>query len=154
MSKDSRLSDVLHILLHMAYESGPVTSEALAGSLNTHSVVVRRIMAGLRDHGYVRSEKGHGGGWALSCDLSNVTLHDIYLALGSPALVSIGKRSDASDCLVEQAVNASLDQTLQEAERLMIARFGEVTLARLYADVQTRSEGRQRVSKLENSHGC
>lgn len=153
MSKDSRLSDVLHILLHMAYETRPVTSEALAGSLNTNSVVVRRIMAGLRDQGYVRSEKGHGGGWALSCDLSNVTLLDIYRALGSPVLVSLGKRSDASDCLVERAVNANLDQTRQEAELMMITRFGEITLAKLYADVQAGIADRQKFPRLENVHG-
>lgn len=153
MSRDSRLSDVLHILLHMAYERAPVTSEAMARSLNTNSVVVRRIMAGLRDRGYVRSEKGHGGGWVLSRDLSEITLLDIYLALGSPALVSFGRRSEAPDCLVEQAVNSNLDKTLQEAQLLMMTRFGEITLAKLHADVQAGIADRRHLPKLEAAHG-
>ncbi|NLR99238.1 Rrf2 family transcriptional regulator [Rhizobium sp. P38BS-XIX] len=152
MSRDSRLSDVLHILLHIAFERAPVTSETMASSLNTNSVVVRRIMAGLRDRGYVRSEKGHGGGWVLSRELSEITLLDIYLALGSPALVSFGRRSDTSECLVEQAVNANLDQTLQEAQRLMLARFGEITLDRLAADVELGIEGRRKSLNLESMH--
>ncbi len=153
MSRDSRFSDVLHILLHMAYEKQPVTSEAFAMSLNTNSVVVRRIMAGLRDRGYVRSEKGHGGGWVLSCDLSAVTLLDIYLALGSPTLISFGRRSDISDCLVEQAVNANIEHTLQEAQQLAMTRFGEITLAKLHADVQAGIEDRRSSLKLETIHG-
>ena len=66
MKRDSRLSGVLHVLLHMAELDGPVTSALLAKAMDTNPVVIRRIMAGLRDQGYVRSEKGHGGGWSLA----------------------------------------------------------------------------------------
>ena len=62
MRPNSQLSGILHVLLHMAEHDGPVTSEALAAMMQTNPVVIRRIMAGLRDSGYVRSEKGHGGG--------------------------------------------------------------------------------------------
>jgi DNA-binding IscR family transcriptional regulator len=127
----------------MAHETGPATSEALAKAMRTNPVVLRRIMAGLRDRGYVRSEKGHGGGWTLACDLSKLTLRDIYLALGSPGLFGIGNRSDAPDCLVEQAVNARLNQALLDAEQMLIARFGDVTLAMLGADVQSLSQDRR-----------
>lgn len=92
MKRDSRLSGVLHVLLHMSAHSDPVTSEMLAKMMDTNPVVIRRIMAGLKKQGYVQSEKGHGGGWTLVCDLSKVTLRDIYAALGSPSLLAIGNR--------------------------------------------------------------
>jgi DNA-binding IscR family transcriptional regulator len=63
MRRDSRLSGVLHVLLHMAEQDGPVTSEVMAKAMTTNPVVIRRLMAGLRDAGYVRAENGHGGGW-------------------------------------------------------------------------------------------
>lgn len=50
--------------------------------LDTNPALVRRSMAGLREAGYVRSEKGHNGGWSLSCDPTTVTLLDIYKAVG------------------------------------------------------------------------
>lgn len=134
MKRDSRLSGVLHVLLHMAEHEGPATSEVLAKAMDTNPVVIRRTMAGLRDQGYVRSEKGHGGGWTLACDLSKVTLRDIYAALGSPSLLAMGNRTEAPGCLVEQAVNAALDQAFDDAEALLLARLGEVTLAMLSAD--------------------
>src|SRR3990170_5462514 len=113
MRRDSRLSGVLHVLLHMAEQRGPVTSEVLAKAMATNPVVIRRIMAGLRDHGYITSEKGHGGGWTLACDLSAVTLRDVYTALGCPSLLALGHRTEAPGCLVEQAVNAALSHAFE-----------------------------------------
>lgn len=141
MKRDSRLSGVLHVLLHMAEQDGPVTSEILARAMQTNPVVIRRIMAGLRERGYVRSEKGHGGGWVLARDLATISLRDIYEAIGEPALFAIGNRADNPDCLVEQAVNAALGKSLAEAEALLRARFGEVTLATLSADFHARLAG-------------
>lgn len=143
MRYDSRLSGVLHVLLHMADMDGPATSERLAKAMGTNPVVVRRIMAGLREHGYVRSEKGHGGGWTLDRDLSAVTLRDIYDALGCPSLLAIGHRSEAPECLVEQAVNASLDQAFREAEAVLLSRLGDVTLAALSEDFKQRLASRK-----------
>ena len=142
MRRDSRLSGVLHILLHMAERSGPATSEMLAKAMDTNPVVIRRIMAGLRDQGYVRSEKGRGGGWTLAGDLSVVTVRDIYTALGSPSLLAMGNRTEAPGCLVEQAVNAALNQTFHDAEGLLLSRLGEVTLAMLSADLRDRLAAR------------
>lgn len=153
MRRDSRLSGVLHVLLHMAEQDGPVTSEVLARAMATNPAVIRRVMAGLRDQGYVRSEKGHGGGWTIACDFSKVTLRDIYDALGSPSLLAIGNRTEAPGCLVEQVVNGALDQAFADAEALLLARLGEVTLAGLSAGFHERLVARGGRHDLEASHG-
>lgn len=138
MIRDSRLSGVLHVLLHLAEARTPLTSEAMAAAMQTNPVVVRRLMAGLREAGFVRSEKGRGGGWTFACDLAAVTLRDIHAALGAPPVFAMGHRSENPQCLVEQAVNAALDETMEEAEALLLARMGEVTLAALSADFHRR----------------
>jgi Rrf2 family protein len=138
VKRDSRLSGVLHLLVHLAQRPEPLTSELLARSMDTHPVVIRRILAGLREAGYVKSEKGHGGGWTLACDPSAVTLRDIYEALGSPDLLAIGNRTEAPGCLVEAAVNAQLSKSFRDAEAVLLTRLGEVTLAALCAEVQAR----------------
>lgn len=129
----------------MAAAEGPVTSEALAGVMATNPVVIRRIMAGLKRNGYVRSEKGHGGGWWLSCDLEAVSLRDIYDAIGAPQLFAMGHRTESPGCFVEKAVNAALDDAFEQAEALILARFGQVPLAALSAsftkDIKAQSEG-------------
>lgn len=131
MRNDSRLSRMLHALIHMDRLEGAATSDLLARMLNTNPVVVRRTMAGLRDQGLVTSEKGHGGGWALARPLSAITLLDIYRALGEPQLFAIGPSSDNPECLVEQAVNETMGVALAEARATLLARLGQVTLGEI-----------------------
>jgi DNA-binding IscR family transcriptional regulator len=138
MRTDSRLSRMLHVLLHMARHDGPLTSEAIGAMLGTNAVVVRRTMAGLRDAGYVRSEKGHGGGWVIAVDLDQVSLLDIHRAVGGPHLFAIGNERASPDCAVEQAVNQALEHALDEAEALLVRRLGEVSLAQLARDFEAR----------------
>ncbi len=147
MRRDSRLSRMLHALLHMARFDGPVTSELIARMLGTNSVVVRRTMAGLRDAGLVRSEKGHGGGWSLACDLAHVSLLDVHVALGEPTIFAIGNAAESPGCLVEQAVNEALQGALRDAEALLTARLRSVTLADLAADFERRFAVHQTMEK-------
>lgn len=131
MRRDSKLSSILHVLLHMAHSERPLTSEELSRYLSTHAVLVRRVLAGLRERGYVGSDKGHGGGWTITCDLHEVTLHDIYEAVGSPTVFAMGNRIDQPECLVEKVVNQALANAFDEAEALLIEQFRNVTLAEL-----------------------
>jgi DNA-binding IscR family transcriptional regulator len=122
---------MLHVLIHMARHDGPMTSDALARMLGTNAVLIRRTMAGLRDAGYVRSEKGHGGGWVIATDLTTVTLLDVHRAVGGPSLFAIGIENPKGRCQVASVVNEALGDVLSEAERLIIARLGSISLAAL-----------------------
>jgi Rrf2 family protein len=152
MKRDTRLSGVLHVLLHMAEHKTPLTSEALAKAMDTHAVVIRRMMSGLREHGLVRSEKGHGGGWTLARDLATISLRDVYDALGQPSLFAVGNRAEKPKCLVEQAVNAALNQAFDDAEALLLSRLGHVTLAMLNTDFRNRLGDRHNRHRLETAH--
>lgn len=138
MRQDSKLSTVLHALLHMAEADSPVTSETLALCMGTNPVVVRRTMGSLRDAGLVRAERGHGGGWRIVADLSKITLRQLHEVLGEPALFAMGNRTEDPDCLVEQVVNAALNSAFDDAEALLMQRFESVTLAELAADFTQR----------------
>ncbi|WP_093079140.1 Rrf2 family transcriptional regulator [Sphingobium sp. AP50] len=131
MRNDSRLSRMLHVLLHMARHDGPMTSDAIARMLGTNPVVVRRTMAGLRDAGYVRSEKGHGGGWGIAADLETVSLLDVHRAVGGSRIFAIGNEHSNPNCAVEKVVNAAVEDALRDAEALLVARLGVVSLAEL-----------------------
>lgn len=151
MIKNSKLSGVLHVLLHMAEWQGPITSERMARLMKTNPVVVRRLMSGLRDVGFVDSAKGHGGGWVLCSPLDKVSLADIYVALGSPNLFAMGHREEDPACLVEQSVNAALDKVYLEAQTLVLKRLEKVTLAALSADFHQRMVlGNHSLEKMEH----
>jgi Rrf2 family protein len=131
---DSRLSRVLHVMLHMAREDGPISSERLGEMLGTNAAVVRRTMAGLRRAGYVQTERGAQGGWMIACDLAQVTLLDVYQAVGETTLFAIGNDRDHPECAVEQVVNAAVADALREAETLLLNRLGSITLSLLAKD--------------------
>lgn len=136
---------MLHVLIHMEQHGGPLTSEAMSVMVNSNATVVRRTMAGLREAGHARSEKGHGGGWTLARPLSEITLLDVYRAIGEPELFALGLSADRPDCLVEQAVNAALGRTLDEAERRLRERFGAITLAAVRDDFEARLTALKRI---------
>lgn len=142
MKRDSRLSNILHALLHMAEHEArtgsPMTSDQLAVCLSTNPVVVRRTMAGLRQQGLVASEKGHGGGWRLARPLDQVTLGQVNTALGEPGLIPETPPVEAEGCLVEAAVNDALGETYAAARALLVARLNDITLADLAADFSRR----------------
>lgn len=144
MRNDSRLSRMLHVLLHMARHDRPMTSETIAGMLGTNPVVVRRTMAGLREAGYVTSQKGHGGGWVLAADLATVSLLDIHRAVGGPRIFAIGNEHSSPGCAVEAAVNHALEEALADAEALLVKRLGEISLADLARDFDARCEATPR----------
>ena len=119
------------MLVHLACDEGIYTSQQLAEMLDTNPVLVRRSMAGLREAGYVRSEKGHNGGWSLSCDPTQITLLDIYKAVGITHLYHLGINRDDPHCLIENTVNDELEDALKQAETLLMSRLNEITLSHL-----------------------
>jgi Rrf2 family protein len=137
MRTDSRLSRILHVLLHMARHDGPLTSEQIAKMLDTNPVVVRRTMAGLRNAGYVKSEVGPKGGWSIACDLTQTTLLDVHHAVGGPHIVVIGVDNENPQCAVEKVVNSALKESIQKAERALLAALGEVRLSDLATQFDT-----------------
>lgn len=134
MRQDKRLCRVLHALLHLDGMDGPATSDLLAQMLQTNAAVVRRTMAGLREAGIVTSTKGHGGGWALGKALDEITLLEIYEALGSPTLFALGHDEDDAGCLLAREANAATNVALEAARAQFERSLAAVTVANLTAE--------------------
>jgi DNA-binding IscR family transcriptional regulator len=136
MSRDSKLSGVLHLLLHLGESETPLTSEQLGAMNQTNPVVIRRLLAGLREGGLVASEKGHGGGWILAKNLESLSVADVYRALGAPALFQFQHRNESPTCLLEKAVNFALDDARAEAEAVLLKRLSQIPLSALAEQVK------------------
>ncbi|WP_313347530.1 Rrf2 family transcriptional regulator [Stenotrophomonas sp.] len=131
MKSSTQFSDALHVMAHLVGQPGPRTSEQLATCLPTHPVVIRRLLAALHKGGLVHTVRGHGGGSQLARDPATITLHDVYVAIGSPALLHIGARDTGRGCPVQQVVNSALDDSYQQAQVLLEQRLHATTLATL-----------------------
>ncbi|HEX6910385.1 MAG TPA: Rrf2 family transcriptional regulator [Longimicrobium sp.] len=136
MKRSNRLSVALHVLVHLAESREPTTSGHLAACVQTNPVVVRRTLAGLRAGGLVTSAAGHGGGWTLARDPAAISLGEVTSALGERLLFAVdvaGPRG--AGCRVQQAVSGTLDDFLRDAEAMLVARLGAISLADLAARV-------------------
>lgn len=150
MSQNSRFSVALHVLTHLVDAPEPQTSERLAACVGTNPVVVRRTMAGLREAGLVASARGTGGGWTLLKPAADITLRDVYAALGERLLPEVSVAppgTPAAQCRIQRAVAGTLDEFLEDAEALLAARLERLTLATLAASVRE-----QRRSSAHRQH--
>ncbi|HUF06992.1 MAG TPA: Rrf2 family transcriptional regulator [Candidatus Binatia bacterium] len=95
---------------------GMATSRELAEVIDAHPVVLRRLLGGLRSHGFVEARTGPKGGWAVARDPARITLAGIYRALSAQA---------------EVLSPAALDDTLVRAEEAYVAVLEEVTVSSL-----------------------
>ena len=138
MPRSSRFSVALHVLTHLI-DAEPQTSEQLAACVKTNPVVVRRTLSGLREAGVVTSSRGMGGGWSLARDPADITLRDVYAALGERLLGGIDVAgSRGARCRIQRAVAGTLDAFLGDAEALLAARLDSITVASLAAQVHGR----------------
>ena len=131
MRPDSRLPRVLHALLHLGEMEHPITSDQIGEMLAMNPSQVRRMMSGLRKAGLVSSTKGHHGGWVLERSLSEITLAEIYAALGAPQLFAVGLSQDSPTCLLERAANAATETALQAARNTFESALTDVNMADL-----------------------
>lgn len=141
MRQDSRLPRVLHALLHLERMQAPATSELIAQMLGTNSSVVRRTMGGLRQAGIVVSVKGHGGGWSLARPLTEVSLLDIYQALGAPTLFAIGVDEGKPTCLLARAANDATANALLKAQHQFEAHLKNVSVADMALNLEQEITG-------------
>jgi Rrf2 family protein len=130
MKRSSRLSIALHALVHLHAQPGKqLSSAALATCLMTN-----RILGELREAGIVDASKGPNGGWTLSRPATEITLRDVYSALGERMLVRT--ESDPGDvtCAIVRSVDRVMHDFLDDAEALLAARLQRVRLSDLATD--------------------
>jgi len=137
MTHNSRYTVAVHILTLLAH-CGPelVTSEFIAGSVNTNPVVIRRLLASLRTARLVASQGGPGGGWQLLREPGRITLGDIYLAVEGAALFPLHASTPNPQCPVGKNIQAALAAVYQAAGQALVDQLARTTLADLVQDVK------------------
>ena len=77
MQISSRFSVAVHIIsLLKLYGNPMLTSDYIAGSVNTNPVVVRRILGMLKKSGFVAINRGNGGAYLIK-DIKDITMLDL-----------------------------------------------------------------------------
>jgi len=139
MRPSSRLTVAVHVLTLLAHGAGgeaPLTSGFIASSVNTNPVVVRRLLALLRQAGLVRSQGGPGGGWVLLRPASRITLRNVYRAVEGEELFPLHARSPNPRCPVGRTIQAALSGHYREARLAVERDLSRTTVAALVEEVR------------------
>ncbi len=113
----------------------PVTSEFLAGSVNTNPVVIRRLLAVLRKAGLVRSQPGASGGWGLVAKPSGITLGRLYRIVRPGTVFALHRRQPNPRCPVGRNIQRGLRAHYEQAQAAMEATLAQSTIADVLQDV-------------------
>jgi DNA-binding IscR family transcriptional regulator len=129
MSENSRFAVAVHALTLMSLEKRPLTSEFIAGSVNTNAVVIRRVLADLRTARLVASRGGAGGGWRMLRAPEAISLRDVYRAVEAPRLFGLPGQPPNPSCPVGSTIQPLLSRQFELALQGMESALGRTTVA-------------------------
>lgn len=135
MQISSRFTIALHILtaIDTFHEEYKVTSDFLAGSINTNPVVVRKILSQLKKAELVSVSRGVAG-MEIARPLGEISFYDVYTAIEPLEDGDLFRFHDDPnpDCPVGRNIHVLLDEKLREIQDAMEEKMRQFNLAQLH----------------------
>ena len=139
MQISSRFTIALHIFTCVDTFKGEykITSDFLAGSINTNPVIIRNILTKLRNAGLIKVARGTGG-ITLTRPLSDITFFDVYQAIEPIEDGSLFHFHEAPnpDCPVGKNIHGLLDSKLKDIQDAMENEMKKYSLADLHTGME------------------
>ena len=125
-----------HIMAALGHAAGKeVNSAEIAGSVNTSSSFVRRILAKLSKAGLVKTATGKGGSCWLARPARRISLLDIYRAVEAPKTFAIHQYPAEKQCPVSRGIKPALSRVLAETQQAIEGSLSRTSLAEVISDL-------------------
>ena len=122
MQISSRFTVALHIFtcVEVFKDEYKVTSDFLAGSINTNPVIIRKILTQLKNAGLIEVAKGTGG-ITITKPLTAITFYDVYEAIEPVENGDLFRfhENPNPECPVGRNIHALRDRKLQAIQSAM-----------------------------------
>lgn len=127
-----RLPVATHVLLCIGQFQGEykTTSTFLAGSVNVHPVIIRKVLGQLRTAGLVEVAAGIGGA-KLTRSPKDITLLDVFRAVEEDENLFHFQENPNPNCLVGRNIHRVLGTRLERIRQHMLEDLAGITLAEL-----------------------
>lgn len=152
MSDSQRFPVAVHALAYLAHcdAFGPeraVSSAALAASMPTNPVVVRRVTAMLARCGLIATRTGASGGAWLLRPPAAIALDEVLQAVGGNAHFGCPPPG-AKGCPVGERIPDAVRGAIQAAELAAAQRLSRITVADLLHQAETQTESEPALEKV------
>ena len=139
MQISSRFTIALHIFtcVDVFKDEYKVTSDFLAGSINTNPVVIRKILTQLKNAGLITVARGTGG-VTPTRPLSDITFYDVYQAIEPVENGDLFHFHEAPnpECPVGRNIHGLLDGKLKAIQSAMEDEMKKYTIEDLREGIQ------------------
>ena len=136
MQITSRFTVALHIFtcVEVFNDEYKVTSDFLAGSINTNPVIIRKILTQLRNAGLIEVARGTGG-ITVTKPLSEITFYDVYEAIEPVENGDLFRfhENPNPECPVGRNIHKLLDQKLHAIQGAMEDEMKRYTIEDLHS---------------------
>lgn len=126
----------VHIMTALAFAGKKLDSAALAASVNTNPVVVRRLLQSLARAGLVETSAGRQGGSQLKKRPGQISLLQIYEAVQARPLISPHARKTWKRCPVSCNMQRIMSSVAASAEAAVRARLRRIKLSELVRQIE------------------
>jgi len=135
-----RLRTAIQAVVWLGKSGGIISSSMIANRVKTHATFVRRIMTSLSKADIIASKGGRDGGYYLEKSPSDITLADIYLAVGQDATPKKDKVEfdypEGEERLDIAGFQNVLENILGDAETQAITYLKKITIAQLMDEIK------------------
>jgi Rrf2 family protein len=147
---NTKFAVATHVLTFLQTQGGkPAASELIASSVNTNPSLIRRLLSQLAKAGLTTSVMGTGGGSLLARSGNDITLLDIYLAIGDEGDILPMHQQPNPKCLVGRHIQSVLKVQIEAAERALRAQLATCTIADMARSV-VASDDAERADKIRS----
>ncbi|MBL8077063.1 MAG: Rrf2 family transcriptional regulator [Anaerolineales bacterium] len=140
MNTNQRFAISVHALTLLAANADPLTSEAIASSVGTNPVVIRRTMASLRELDIVESKSGTNGGWSLAREPKKIGLCEVYRSLGEVNVLTVHGHPNKL-CSIGGNISGVLQSVFDDAQSELEKALAGYTVADILKDVLKKANG-------------
>lgn len=136
--RDLSFPTAIHILVAIARHESTVhlmTSQQLAETVNTNSVVIRRLLKKLSSAGLISIDRGRSGGVSLLKKPAQISLAEIYQATESAPAIACSNRLNSKTCPLGKLLTPLIKKIQIDVEANVLNKLAEKNLAQLLKDL-------------------
>ena len=139
MKYSHKLSDAIHILAYVEiYQDGDLSSQSIAGSIESNASLVRRLMSLLVKADLLESRPGTIAP-KLARPAEQISVLDVYQALDTDQqLLHIDEKTNPQ-CLVGANIQSALIDAYDQVQKAAEDQMAQIKLAGIIADILANS---------------